>query len=703
MENYSYNQEQLQLINSPIASSIFLSGPSGSGKTTAAIGRLNKILKQTPGYKILILSPQQSLSRPYRDFFVHNSQIIGSLPTITTINGLSREMIRKFWPLISGEMGFRSPNKTPTFLSLESSQYCLSKIVDPLIDIGYFQTVTIERNRLFSQILDNLNKTALADIPINEIASRLISSTVDNSTMHLAYEQAQECAIKFRKYCLEYNLIDFSLSISIFRQHVWPIEFCRNYIQARYSTLIVDNIEEDTYFAHKFTKDLLKLIDSSLLIYDENGGFRSFLGADPIGAKKISNECEIKHHFSKGFTSPDELKKFQISLDACISQESNNSINYQIPKNSGLSFYRFYPEMISNTCNKVKHLLDDGVQPEEIVILSPYLSDSLKFSLAEKLKSLLIPFRSSRPSRMYLDTSEAKAMINLAKISHPKWNMKVSFFEIRNLIMRIIPDLDIVRADLITKHLFSFENNTCSIRSFDQIKEFSLQERITFQIGEKIEILRKWLLDYQNIKDCPLDIFFQKIYGQVLSQRGFNFHDDYDAANLISKLIQSIRSFRIFAQEAFAYDPDLIGEEYIHNIELGLIPSSFINSLRNENAVLIAPAHTFLMENRNVAYQFWLDIGSLGWWERLYQPLTNPYIFRPQWNSNEVWTNEMDYLTNKQSMRRLVNGLISHCSQSIQAASVQINEYGSENHGPLLQAFQTLLKRNQRLQKGNHV
>jgi hypothetical protein len=703
MNNFAFNQDQTALINLPNTSSIFLSGPYGSGKTTAAIGRIQKYLEFYPGYKILIITPQQSLSKPFKDFFTNNSKVIGSLPTITTFNGIARSLIRKFWPLFSSEMGFQSPRKPPIFLSLESAQYCLSKIVDPLLKNGYFQTVTVERNRLFSQILDNLNKTALADIPIDEIAPRLKSSAVESSTMHLAFEQAQECATKFRAYCLENNLIDFSLNISLFRKHVWSTDFCRNYIQARYGFLIVDNVEEDTPFAHFLIKDLIKMVESSLLIFDEGGGFRSFLGADPRGAKNLKNACEIKRHFSEEFVTSEELFNFRVGLNACITREKNTSFKYQIPKNSNLSFYRFYPEMISDTCSKVKELLDIGQLPEEIVVLSPYLSDSLKFSLTETLQSMHIPFRTSRPSRMYLDSSEARVMIILAKIAHPEWKMIVSFFEFRNLIMRIIPNLDIVRADLITKHLFSNEKQSYSIRSFDKIKEISLQERITFQIGEKIEILQGWLQEYQNNEPIPLDIFFQNIYGQVISQNGFRFHDDFDAANLISKLIQSIRAFRIFSQEAFSLDSKSIGKEYIQSIELGLVPSSFPNSSTDEKGVLIAPAHTFLMENRTSAYQFWLDIGSLGWWERLYQPLTNPYIFHPQWKLNEPWTIQNDYLSNQQSMQRLVTGLLSRCSKSIFAASVQINEYGSENHGPLLQAFQTFLKRNHQIEKVNHV
>ena len=49
------------------------------------------------------------------------------------------------------------------------------------------------------------------------------------------------------------------------------------------------------------------------------------------------------------------------------------------------------------------------------------------------------------------------------------------------------------------------------------------------------------------------------------------------------------------------------------------------------------------MRNQSVAFQFWLDIGSLGWWERLYQPLTNPYVFRKNWVRGAIWTEQEEY------------------------------------------------------------
>jgi len=703
MENLAFNNEQITIINAPLEGSIFLFGASGTGKTTAALGRLEKLLHHYPGYKTLIICPQQSLTKPYRQFVFDNTSHTGSFPTITTVSGLSRDLIKIFWPLVSGKMGFKSPEKTPHFLSLETAQYCISKIVDPLLDKGYFQAVTIERNRLFSQILDNLNKTALAGISIDEIAPRLKSTSNNTNTLHIAFDQVKECAEIFREYCLNNNLIDFSLLVSSFRNHLWPLKICRDYLYTRYNVLIADNLEEDTPFAHELIKEWIKSFQSSLLIFDEGGGYRSFLGADPEGAFNLKEKCQTTYHFKHEFTISEELKYFRLGLEACIQKEKNTSIRYEIPHNSELTLYTFYPEMISKTCEKVRNLIDEGIQPGDIAILSPYLSDSLKFSMTEKLKFLGIATTTARPSRMYINASEIKALLIFAKLSHPNWEMPISFFEFRHSIMQFIPNLDVIRADLITKTLFSKKENECPIRSFDAINNIQLKERITFLFGGKIEALRNWLMEYLENDPKPLDIFFQNLYGQLLSQEGFQFHSDFKAAHIIAKLIQSLRSFRIFSQEVFGYDFPLIGKEYIQNVEQGLIPAAFNSVTADENAVLIAPAYTFLMRNQSVAFQFWLDIGSLGWWERLYQPLTNPYVFRKNWVRGAIWTEQEEYKNNQQVMGRLVNGLLNRCTTGVIAASVQINEYGSKNHGPLLQAVQIYKKRNLQFRRENSV
>ena len=56
-----------------------------------------------------------------------------------------------------------------------------------------------------------------------------------------------------------------------------------------------------------------------------------------------------------------------------------------------------------------------------------------------------------------------------------------------------------------------------------------MQDRITYRAGERYDRLREWLLDAAADADLPLDHLFSRLFGEVLSQPGFGFHDDPEA------------------------------------------------------------------------------------------------------------------------------------------------------------------------------
>ena len=92
----------------------------------------------------------------------------------------------------------------------------MAHIVRPLLDEGYFESVTMDRNRLYSQIFDNLNKATIIGFPHTEIAARLDSSYFGDPVQRRVYQDAQDAANRFREYCLQNNLLDFSLQMEIF-------------------------------------------------------------------------------------------------------------------------------------------------------------------------------------------------------------------------------------------------------------------------------------------------------------------------------------------------------------------------------------------------------------------------------------------------------------------------------------------------------
>ena len=269
--------------------SIFLEGPAGTGKTTAAVERIKQLIRDgVPAESILLIVPQATLAIPYREA-LQRSRVGASVNiSVATLGSLSLNMVDLFWPLIAEKVGFARPYKRPHFLSLEMVQYCMTRFVEPEIEQrDYFNSVHISRNRLFTQIVDNLNKAALVGFDHSEIKERLQSAWRGDVETAYIYEDAQTCANLFRDACRQHNLLDFSLQVQLFVDFLWPLAQVRQHLKKRYHHLIVDNIEEDTPATHDLLVEWLSLAESALVIYDTEAGYRRFLGADPVEARKL--------------------------------------------------------------------------------------------------------------------------------------------------------------------------------------------------------------------------------------------------------------------------------------------------------------------------------------------------------------------------------------------------------------------------------
>ena len=534
MPHVTLSTHQHTLIHHPIATKTFLEGPAGTGKTTAAIGRLRRLLESgVPADSILVIVPQRTLARPYYDALNSPEVDPGGQVTIVTVGGLAQQAVDLFWPLIAEEAGFGQPERPPTFLTLETAQYYMARIVRPLLDEGFFETVTIHRNRLYSQILDNLNKAAVVGFPYIQIGERLKAAWGGEPTQKRIYDEAQVCATRFRKYCLEHNLLDFSLQLEVFVKHLWRPEFvrrehwplCREYLLSRYTHLIADNVEEDTPVAHELLRQWLPHCQSALLIYDRNGGYRRFLGADPQSAYTLKELCHEQVVFTESFVTSPDLRAFAYQLAQSLKQPAEMASG---DVRAALAFedHRYHPEMLDWVANEIAALVHgQDVPPGEIVVLAPFLTDALRFSLMNRLERLDVPVRSHRPSRALREEPATRCLLTLAALAHPSWGLCPSRFDVAYALMLCIDEMDLVRAQLLTDIVYRVKDGRPTLNSFDQIKP-EMQERITYVLGGRYENLRTWIHDYiastqappaasgeDGERDSPLSHFPPKIGG----------------------------------------------------------------------------------------------------------------------------------------------------------------------------------------------
>ena len=741
---------------------IFLTGPAGTGKTTQGVARLKELLSDgVLPHNILILLPQRTGGALYQEALQDPALNVPGLVDAATMDGLALRSLNLVWPQIASDAGFGRPTRRPVFLTIETAQYYMAQVIQPMMQQGYFDpnvvSVTITLPRLMSQLLDNLEKAALIGLPYTQVETRLKSALGAEISSRVAFEHAQACVIAFREFCLRNNLLDFSLRVEIFRNHVWANPELRRLLTGRYRHLIVDNLEEQNSFTHRILQDWLPESDSALLIFDEDAGYRIFLGANQRTAQDLAQYCDTVERRAQSFTaSPETLelgRQISVSLGKWESGKVSRWAGEQgsreaeeqggrrtdvdssptfspahlptfspahlptrppaHPPNPRAAFTyhqsRFHPQMLNWAIEQVDTLINgEGVSPRQIVVLAPFVSDALRFSFLNRMERLGLPARSHRPSRALKEEPAAVALLALARLMRPHWKLLPASFDVMQTLNLVIDGLDLVRAQLLVDVLYRPHNTEDGpLLPFEEI-EGDVRERITYQIGLRFDRLRAWLRAEKDAIAAPLDHSFSRLFGEILSQPGFGFHNSLEAGEVAANLIESIRKFRRVTSltpvirtdaegksEEVLPDNDALNRDYLQMLEQGVVAALYTRSWdpAPADAVLIAPAYTYLMSNRPVDYQIWLDAGSSGWWERIAQPLTHPYVLSADWQPDAPWRDEDEVKTQLDRLHRLTLGLTRRCRKHIYIANSEISEHGYEQRGRLLLALQQMLRR----------
>ena len=739
---------------------LFVEGLAGTGKTTMGVKHLKRLLSEgVSARELLVLVPQRGLADPYWEATKDHT---GGQVRILTISGLARRMIQRFWPLVAEEAGFDA-DAPPTFLTLETAQHFMARIVDPLREEGTFAGLTIVESRLYSQILDNINKAALVGFPPEEISTRLKEAWGGDEANHYLFDRLQQAIDDYLAFCQDHNLLDFSFQLRLFYEELWPNETCRSHLTSSVRRLIADNLEEGVPATHDVIMDWLPELDSALLVFDQEAGYRQFLGADPKSALRLRDACahervlgetkpaEMDDRLTGGHSSRDhspqgdgmarglpfinERLRSPLEGDPVEGnpqegdplEGEDSSINFPNGRGSAkgtgdkhtdtrdssrrtgcrsglreVEENRFsfvheetYPQMLESVAGEVAALTEEeGVAPRDIVVVAPFLPATLRYALGNALAERDVPYFTRRPSRPLSKEPAAKALLALIALLHPEWNVRLDRRDVAQALSFSIDGLDLVRAHLLAEAVYDGER----LQPFSKVPP-ALQDRITYQVGGRYSPLRKWIDDYIKEEDEPIDHVLARCFGEVLSQNGYGFHDNLEAATRADTLIESTRKFRQVMEEARTEaiteeGAPAIGKRYLKMVRSGVAAAQYVRRSGQEekdDAVLLAPAHTYLMQNRRAKHQFWLDAGNTAWHSRIQQPLTNPHILSRSWEKGDTWTDANEHAAGIEMLRRLTTGLARRCEEEIHIGVARRGAGGEKQQGQLLKAFQHYL------------
>ncbi len=112
------------------------------------------------------------------------------------------------------------------------------------------------------------------------------------------------------------------------------------------------------------------------------------------------------------------------------------------------------------------------------------------------------------------------------------------------MLALVIDGLDPVRAHLLAQKAYDTRRGAAEMLPFGGLQP-DIQQRVTYLAGEAYDHLRDWLVDYRSSDEVlPLDQFWARLFGELLSQPGYGFHDDLDAGRVAHRLVASARNFR---------------------------------------------------------------------------------------------------------------------------------------------------------------
>ncbi len=675
----------------------FIEGPAGVGKTTRAAAQLMDWLRAgVPANQILVFVPQRTLGIPY--FRVLNDSDLPNAASvqITTLGGLARQALSQYWGRVAPQVSPHWDGRDPVFLTIETAQYYMAQFVEPSLQAGFFDGISVERARIVAQTLDNLSKAAIHAFPLDEVVERLTAAWVGHSSRPRVYQATMDIARRFQAYCQENLLLDFSLQVDLYMKILLQDELYARQLRDTYRYLIADNLEEHFPVMLDFINWLWPSLEDAYLVYDTDAGYRIFLGASPGLAYTFKQHCEKNDVLETPVSHEPPMVELVTALEQAFSETQETPELPHLEGSFEIEFASFYPEMIDRAVNKVVELVGHGVSPREIVILAPFLGDSLRFTIFNRLQAANIPFVSHRPSRAIRDEPVAQAMLTLISLAYPNAPLKPNKSDVARAFVQLIDGLDPIRAELLMQVVYRPAQD--ELGSFDTMNQ-TMQQRITYRVGERYEKLRQRLLEFrQNAVEIPPDYFMQSMF-DFIAQPGYRFHVNLEAGRVVSELIESAQNFRAVVNPE---NPETevktwgdVAHRYVQLVGDGVLAAMHFASWQDayfKDAVFVSPAYTFLMRNRFVDYQLWLDVGSNAWAERLDQPLTHPYVLHRDYPKGTLWTDEMEAEKQQERLRKLVLGLARRCRRHVYLGFADLGEQGFEQRGPLLKIFNHILQ-----------
>ena len=538
----------------------------------------------------------------------------------------------------------------PNLVGLEVSQFILKNIIKEVKFRGYNS-----RKSLLHQIFRRYSLIVQNNLSREEVEARAkilkepFKEDIDLTLKCFLQKTLQLRSFDYLRQCLVFNYIYKNTD------YFKDIEY-----------LILDDGDEITPVCFDFIEHLAPQLKEWYICYDFKGSSRvGYLSADKPAVwefERVFNEKTVElEPQGKMWSTAEKI------FDNVLYDKENILTGFSLQSPSKRS------GMIDLAVKEIKSLLDSGVLPCEISLVTPCVDEMLKFTLIEKL-ACRVNIKPLSGSEKLIQNRLVLSVLNILKLNTAlvaglsEFNLRPVFNDFLNIPLKYCGE--ILQTFEEEKRLIDFE----------------------FPNPEHTEKYRAFL-EFLNGQNC-----------KKLSQQAFEVFDKFAFLSACTR--EEIGKFNFFLKELKDFE-DVFAEEIagheaeiLLQIENSIISENPYSTLEvGENDLILATPQKIIDNQIRTKYQFWLDVSSQEWVKSDIGPLYNAWVYQKGWEK-ETFTVEDNLQLSKDKTARILRKLTLLAGERVSAYSSLFDGNGLENFGGIEENIKTVQTGSAKAQEG---
>ena len=634
---------------------MLLVGPGGAGKTEKLWQRYSSLARKGRTDSILVLLWNARDVRDWRERV--DFPWAGPLHVYTYFGWVQRE-IRRCWPRLDpwGEMWLE-----PEFLTVETGQFAMLRHIQARQ--ADFSGLVTSPERLAIQLGSCLVLASLNGIAFSEIGSRLAAAMPSKDPN--VYKSAQQVLDSYIAGAEKSGTLDYGLAVALYRSLLAEPWYRQELRQFKH--LLADDVDEQSPAAHDLIAAMLEHVESAVMTFSTDGGHAGFFGADAQGA--------WQRFGAMGKIVPVRSPRQRLGAGRAV---YTNILSGNVPV---LPKYRpeielihedLRSELLDRVGERVVRLLEQGVPAPEIAVIAPLADKVLEHTLALHLREAGVSLNVLTKNRRLIDEPYVRAMMTLALLAHPQWQLDWGVPDLAQSLQLLLK-LDPVRAWLLSRQV-----RDCNLPAL----ELWQRERVGFRAAQGYDLLRQWLDSYRQGPEQPIDLFFQRVFGELLSRLP-PARDDLVVCRQL--LVSAHKFLNTTGRVDLGSDS---GAAFIRMLSAGTVAAeSLLEPATRAHAVILTTPYAYISGHLRSSVQVWMDCTSRRWFQQDARELINPHVLMARWPQGEIWTDEYNQAVSLKNGARVARALLRRCGRQLFVAAANIDSQGFEQDGQLLAAL----------------